>query len=202
MSQHLQFRDGPSDTYNFPVQDSPTVGRIIPQSSPGNPQGSPSSLSDTGYRYVVTGVKDFPLLLLTTHLDRTHHKATPSPLQTSTSANPNHATTTPTKPGFSRPSVEEQSRTVETVRYTSRRGVDEPRSPKERLDDLLASEKSFYDSEDAPASPTSSGGRPRYAILPVAPALTVTNCLLDLRRFRLYRMLPREVSPTQPQRRS
>lgn len=59
MSQHLQFRDGPSDTYNFPVQDSPTVGRIIPQSSAGNPQGSPS-LSDTGYRYVVAGVKDFP----------------------------------------------------------------------------------------------------------------------------------------------
>lgn len=58
MSQHLQFRDGPSDTYNFPVQDSPTVGRTIPQSSVGNPQGSPSSLSDTGYRYVVVGVKD------------------------------------------------------------------------------------------------------------------------------------------------
>ncbi|KAL5345226.1 Rho GTPase activating protein [Pseudogymnoascus australis] len=146
MSQHLQFRDGPSDTYNFPVQDSPTVGRIIPQSSAGSPQGSPSSLSDTGYR--------------------THHKAIPSPLQTSTSANPNHATTTPTKSGFSRPSVEEQSRTVETVRYTSRRGADEPRSPKERLDDLLASEKSFYDSEDAPASPTSSGGRPRPAQAP------------------------------------
>ncbi|KFY58445.1 hypothetical protein V496_06127 [Pseudogymnoascus sp. VKM F-4515 (FW-2607)] len=146
MSQHLQFRDGPSDTYNFPVQDSPTVGRIIPQSSAGSPQGSPSSLSDTGYR--------------------THHRAIPSPLQTSTSANPNHATTTPTKSGFSRPSVDEQSRTVETVRYTSRRGADEPRSPKERLDDLLASEKSFYDSEDAPASPTSSGGRPRPAQAP------------------------------------
>ncbi|OBT93370.1 hypothetical protein VE01_08751 [Pseudogymnoascus verrucosus] len=147
MSQHLQFRDGPSDTYNFPVQDSPTVGRTIPQSSVGNPQGSPSSLSDTGYR--------------------THHKATPSPLQTSTSANPNHATTTPTKPGFSRPSVEEQSRTVETVRYMSRRG-DEPRSPKERLDDLLASEKSFYDSEDAPASPTQAGGRPRPVHAPTS----------------------------------
>ncbi|KFY24047.1 hypothetical protein V493_05471 [Pseudogymnoascus sp. VKM F-4281 (FW-2241)] len=143
MSQHLQFRDGPSDTYNFPVQDSPTVGRTIPQSSAGNPQGSPSSLSDTGYR--------------------THHKTSPSPLHTSTSANPNHATATPTKPGFSRPS--EQSHTVETVRYTARRG-DEPRSPKERLDDLLASEKSFYDSEDVPASPTSTGGRPRPAQAP------------------------------------
>ncbi len=201
MSQHLQFRDGTSDTYNFPVQDSPTVGRTIPQSSAGSSQGSPSSLSDTGYRYVVAGVQDSPPLLLTTHLDRTHHKTTPSPLQTSTSANPNHATTTPTKSGFSRPSVEEQSRTVETVRYMSRRG-DEPRSPKERLDDLLASEKSFYDSEDAPASPTSSGGRPRYTILPVVPPLTATNCLLDLYTPRPHRMLPREVSPTQPPRRS
>lgn len=60
MSQHLQFRDGPSDTYNFPVQDSPTVGRTTPQFSAGNSQGSPSSLSDTGYRYVVAGVKDCP----------------------------------------------------------------------------------------------------------------------------------------------
>ncbi|KFY44803.1 hypothetical protein V494_01289 [Pseudogymnoascus sp. VKM F-4513 (FW-928)] len=145
MSQHLQFRDGHSDTYNFPVQDSPTVGRTTPQSSAGNPQGSPSSSSDTGYR--------------------THHKATPSPLQTSTSANSTHATTTPTKPGFSRPSGEEP-RTVETVRYTSRRG-DEPRSPKERLDDLLASEKSFYDAEDAPASPTATG-RPRPTQAPTS----------------------------------
>lgn len=62
MSQHLQFRDGPSDTYNFPVQDSPTVGRTIPQSSAGNTQGSPSSLSDTGYRYVEADVKDSPPL--------------------------------------------------------------------------------------------------------------------------------------------
>lgn len=44
---------------------------------------------------------------------------------------------------------------VETERYTSQR-VDEPRSPKERLDDLLASERSFYDSEDPKFSVTSA----------------------------------------------
>lgn len=60
MSQHLQFRDGTSDTYNFPVQDSPTIGRTLPQSSSATSQGGPSPLSETGHRYVVSSVEEAP----------------------------------------------------------------------------------------------------------------------------------------------
>ncbi|PMD39720.1 hypothetical protein L207DRAFT_529666 [Hyaloscypha variabilis F] len=70
-------------------------------------------------------------------------KAAPSPLQTSTTATSPPTSATPTRTTFSRSGVDHTSTS------TSSNPQEEPRSPKERLDDLLASEKSFYRSEDS-----------------------------------------------------
>ncbi|TVY92646.1 putative Rho-type GTPase-activating protein [Lachnellula willkommii] len=66
-------------------------------------------------------------------------KAAPSPLQTSTTAISPPTSATPTRTTFIRTGGDQS---VSSNDYPQ-----QPRSPKERLDDLLASEKSFYRSE-------------------------------------------------------
>ncbi|KAH8815377.1 hypothetical protein F5884DRAFT_851854 [Xylogone sp. PMI_703] len=72
-------------------------------------------------------------------LYRSQRKAAPSPLQTSTTASSPPPSATPTKTAFARGD-------------RNAKAPEEPRSPKERLDDLLASEKSFYKSEESSTS--------------------------------------------------
>ncbi|KAE8446927.1 hypothetical protein EG329_011558 [Mollisiaceae sp. DMI_Dod_QoI] len=122
MSHLSQQNDGPSDAQTqlqFFPQDSPTVGRSPVYSSPNN--SSPTA--ETGRR--------------------SQRKAAPSPLQTSISATSPPTSVTPTRTTFSRSGVDHTSPSSNSV-YQS---LQQPRSPKERLDDLLASEQSFYTSE-------------------------------------------------------
>ncbi|KAG9238604.1 hypothetical protein BJ875DRAFT_33430 [Amylocarpus encephaloides] len=69
---------------------------------------------------------------------RSQRKAAPSPLQTSTIAATPPTSVTPTKTTFSRTAVDHP------VSSTGSPLQEQPRSPKERLDDLLASERTFY----------------------------------------------------------
>ncbi|KAI9053261.1 hypothetical protein LZ554_002228 [Drepanopeziza brunnea f. sp. 'monogermtubi'] len=78
---------------------------------------------------------------------RSLRKAAPSPLQISTTATSPPSSVTPTKTTFARSAGDHS--------YTS------PLSPKERLDDLLASEQSFYRSEDSSVESSLEQNRPR-----------------------------------------
>jgi RalA-binding protein 1 len=75
---------------------------------------------------------------------RSQRKAAPSPLQNSTSATSPQSSATPTRTTFSSSGVHNP-----TFANSPHSPLEQPRSPKERLDDLLASEKSFYKSEDS-----------------------------------------------------
>ncbi|KAH8602830.1 hypothetical protein B0O99DRAFT_498769 [Bisporella sp. PMI_857] len=121
MSQNSQQNDRHYDQLQFfPSDASPTVGRNTTQYPPNNS----SSLSETG--------------------KRSQRKAAPSPLQTTTSAASPPASVTPTRSTFSRSGVDHPS-----AYKSSSSPPEQPRSPKEQLDDLLASERSFYRSEDS-----------------------------------------------------
>ncbi len=95
--------------------------------------------------------------------NRSQRKAAPSPLQTSTSAT-SPSSPTPTRTAFARPATDSGAGTAQTVRYTPQM-TDQPRSPKERLDDLLASERSFYTSDEAPPDKLENGIDSRYTFL-------------------------------------
>ncbi|CZR51220.1 related to BEM3 GTPase-activating protein for Cdc42p and Rho1p [Phialocephala subalpina] len=138
MSHLSQQNDGPSDAQTqlqFFPQDSPTVGRSPVYYSPNN--SSPTV--DTGRR--------------------SQRKAAPSPLQTSTTAATSpQSSVTPTRTTFARSGVDHTSPSSSSVHQSPQ----QPRSPTERLDDLLASEKSFYTSETSSVESTPED-RPRYA---------------------------------------
>lgn len=102
-------------------------------------------------------------------------KAAPSPLQTSTSATSPPSSVTPTRTAFARSGVDYST----TSPGSPHSFLDQPRSPKERLDDLLASERSFYKSEDSSAESVQTNSQ-RYlkSIEVVPPAL-----LMDSSRY-------------------
>jgi hypothetical protein len=75
---------------------------------------------------------------------RSQRKAAPSPLQTITTATTPPSSATPTRTTFSRTGVDHSSKSIGTHNSPP----EQPRSPKERLDDLLASEKSFYNTSE------------------------------------------------------
>lgn len=81
---------------------------------------------------------------------RSQRRAAPSPLQTSTTATSPPGSATPTRTTFPRPSPNNNSKSQagQSTHHPSPES-DSPRSPKERLDDLLASESSFYRSDDS-----------------------------------------------------
>jgi hypothetical protein len=84
--------------------------------------------------------------VLTRDPSRSLRKAAPSPLQTSTTATSPPTSATPTRTTFPRSGVDHTSTSTSSNHAGPQEG---PRSPKERLDDLLASEKTFYRSEDS-----------------------------------------------------
>lgn len=138
MSQLLQQNDGPADTQRHHTLDSSTVSRNQTYHTPNT---TPLT-SDAGKRLVSPIIAAKPPL--TQDPDRSQRKAAPSPLQTSTTATSPNPSTTPTRSTFS-------DRRIAEV-YISPRNTtpqEEPRSPKERLNDLLASEKSYYTTGDS-----------------------------------------------------
>ncbi|KAH8657533.1 hypothetical protein BGZ60DRAFT_132901 [Tricladium varicosporioides] len=131
MPQLSQQHDGPSDSAlsqsQYLSQDSPTVGRSHLQYTSSN--SSPATESGK----------------------RSQRKAAPSPLQTSTTAASPPSSVTPTRTTFIKGSVDHP------FTSTSPHHHQQPRSPKERLDDLLASEKTFYKSEGDSSTERESG---------------------------------------------
>ncbi|KAG9248409.1 hypothetical protein BJ878DRAFT_35744 [Calycina marina] len=124
MSQHLHQNDGPA----VPFQHDSQLQFFPPEannssSTVGCSQSSPKnnpSLSDPA--------------------KRSQRRAAPSPLQTTTSATSPSASVTPTRSTFSRSG---------TKQVSPKDNQETPRSPKERLVDSLASERSLYRSEDS-----------------------------------------------------
>jgi len=160
MSQLSQQTDGPSDLQIFP-HDSPTIGRTqVVQYSPNNS----SPIAESGRRYA----KSIPILsYCDVHLlgpslsSRSQRKAAPSPLQTSTTATSPPSSVTPTRTTFVRTGVDHTSSSTSSTYQNLQEG---PRSPKERLDDLLASEKSFYKSEDSSTESIPEGKESRLVV--------------------------------------
>ncbi|KAF4636624.1 hypothetical protein G7Y89_g1460 [Cudoniella acicularis] len=130
MSQLSQQNDGPSESQlQYLSQDSPTIGRTQLQYSSNN---SPTA-TETGKRSL--------------------RKAAPSPLQTSTTAASPPSSVTPTRTTFSKSGVDYTYSSPGSPQQLQ----EQPRSPKERLDDLLASEKTFYKSEGESSTDRESG---------------------------------------------
>ncbi|TVY67367.1 putative Rho-type GTPase-activating protein, partial [Lachnellula suecica] len=126
---HLSQHDGPSDALLSQVQDSPTVGRAqIQYASFSSPP-----VSESGKR---------------------SRKAAPSPLQTSTIPASAPSSATPTRTTFARVGGDHSLTSSHSPHHSL---PEQPRSPKERLDDLLASEKSFYQSEGDSSTERESG---------------------------------------------
>lgn len=92
---------------------------------------------------------------------RSQRRAAPSPLQTSITANSSYSTPTPTRT-FAKASLDSRSRITEARRNDPLLNGDSPRSPKERLDDLLASERTFYNPDDDPLDKVANGILPRH----------------------------------------
>jgi hypothetical protein len=92
---------------------------------------------------------------------RSQRKPAPSPLQTSITATT--PSPTPTKTTFEIPASGSGSRIIEATLHTPPKS-DGPRSPKERLDDLLASEKSFYIAEEKSVGKLANGTDPRSVV--------------------------------------
>ncbi|RFU35202.1 hypothetical protein B7463_g1150, partial [Scytalidium lignicola] len=143
MSQRPQQDDGPLDFDTTQRQPSPAHDT---PASPARNQYSPLLNNSLP-------IAETP--------NRSQRKAVPSPLQTTFTASSPPPSATPTRTTFPRA----------TVDYNSQRGdrdqklSEEPRSPKERLDDLLASERSFYKSEESSTSTESipNLANPKYA---------------------------------------
>ncbi|KAK0100293.1 hypothetical protein ONS96_007574 [Cadophora gregata f. sp. sojae] len=140
MSQLSQQNDASADAnatsnsqLQFFPQDSPTVGRSQVY-SPNNP----SPRSEPGKRSL--------------------RKAAPSPLQTSTTATSPPSSVTPTRTAFPRAGVDHSTSSASIQQSIPQ----SPKSPKERLDDLLASEQSFYRSKDSSVESNPEESRPRY----------------------------------------
>jgi hypothetical protein len=129
----------PFDTQQSFYQDSPTVGYNQAQYSPN----SLSPVSESGKRLVVSvSIPNLSAISIThSFAFRSQRRAAPSPLQTSTTATSPLSSVTPTRSTF------ERSR-LDNLPTPS---PQEQRLPKDRLDDLLASERSFYRSEDSSA---------------------------------------------------
>jgi RalA-binding protein 1 len=145
MSQLSQHNDGFDSQLQFFPQDSPTIGRNQVYNSP-NPS---SPISEPGKRYakVYLELEHFiAFRVLTRDPSRSLRKAAPSPLQTSTTATSPPTSATPTRTTFPRGGIDHTSTSTSSNHAGPQEG---PRSPKERLDDLLASEKTFYRSEDS-----------------------------------------------------
>lgn len=106
---------------------------------------------------------------------RSQRKAAPSPLQTSTTAGSPPASVTPTRSTFD---------TFSSPRSTQHHSSEEgPRSPKERLDDLLASEKSFYRSEGESSTDREQkveGKTPKYVVMPPQVVPRVLTPILQI----------------------
>ena len=142
MSQQTQQHDGTYDTQlQFFSQESPTVGRSQQYSS-----NNSSSVSELGKRYTQSISIEASTRAPRTDgsPSRSQRKAAPSPLQTSTSATSPPPSVTPTRTTFV--GADYSSTGASLSLYDGPRS---PRSPKERLDDLLASERSFYKTEDS-----------------------------------------------------
>jgi RalA-binding protein 1 len=155
MSQHSNSSE--SQLQLFP-QDSPTVGRNQAYYSPKN--SSPTSESRKRLVTSISNLTSAVLVhefLLTSPTSRSQRKAAPSPLQTSTSATSPPSSVTPTRTTFFSSGVDHPS----TSPGSPHSPFEQPRSPKERLDDLLAAERSFYKSGDS-STESSQSATPRY----------------------------------------
>ncbi|KAF7958713.1 hypothetical protein EAE96_002247 [Botrytis aclada] len=147
----------PSDTQlHYLPQESPTTGRTHLAHSPNN--SSP-----------VLETRNSSL-----------RKAAPSPLQTSTTPTSPSSSVTPTRTTFSVKGSGDQYPFISTK--ASQSSLQEPRSPKERLDDLLATEKNFYTSEHTAKPPQIPGnlryGRPLQETTSNAPIRSVSTPIL------------------------
>ncbi|RAL63502.1 hypothetical protein DID88_003922 [Monilinia fructigena] len=91
--------------------------------------------------------------------NRSLRKAAPSPLQTSTTPRSPSSSVTPTRTTFLTRGSKEQHTFISTKESPT--SLEEPRSPKERLDDLLATEKDFYITEES-AKPPQIQGNSRF----------------------------------------
>ncbi|KAF5878431.1 uncharacterized protein Bfra_000597 [Botrytis fragariae] len=155
LSQEMAER--PSDTQlHYLPQESPTTGRTHLSHSPNN--SSP-----------VLETRNSSL-----------RKAAPSPLQTSTTPTSPSSSVTPTRTTFSVKGSGDQYPFISTK--ASQSSLQEPRSPKERLDDLLATEKNFYTSEHTAKPPQIPGnlryGRPLQETTSNAPIRSVSTPIL------------------------
>lgn len=140
MSQHFHDRNRPADSYNTSTFYDNSASAV-------REQQSPNAASQNSY-----ASQDL----------RSQRKPAPSPLQTTSNAKSSSysGNTTPTAGVFADSIRGSPGRMVELDRQTSLRG-DEPRSPKERLDDLLATERSFYEPGNAPSPPMMSNSSSR-----------------------------------------
>ncbi|KAA8576600.1 hypothetical protein EYC84_006698 [Monilinia fructicola] len=139
MSQLSQQAERPFDTHlHYLPQESPTAGRTqLPHLA-----NNSSTVLETR--------------------NRSLRKAAPSPLQTSTTPRSPSSSVTPTRTAFPMRGSKDQHAFISTRESPS--SLEEPRSPKERLDDLLATEKDFYITEESVKPPKIQGnsrfGRP------------------------------------------
>lgn len=162
MSQHFNDRNRPADSSsNSTFYDSraSTPREQQPPYAASQNSYAPQDLRYAAYRLLNANQRNTKQ----TCLDRSQRKAAPSPLQTSSSAKSQHhsGNSTPTTGVFTDSIRGSPGRMGELDRQTSLRS-DEPRSPKERLDDLLASERSFYDPGDAPSPPMMNNPNSRF----------------------------------------
>ncbi|KAI9650120.1 Rho GTPase activating protein [Ciborinia camelliae] len=127
-----QAAERPFDTQlHYLPQESPTAGRTQLLHSANNS----SPVLETHHRFL--------------------RKATSSPLQTSTTPTSPSSSVTPTRTTFPMKGSDDQYPFISTK--ASQSPLEEPRSPKERLDDLLATEKNFYTSDQSAKSPQIQG---------------------------------------------
>ncbi|KAL2072827.1 hypothetical protein VTL71DRAFT_12170 [Oculimacula yallundae] len=144
MSQISQQNDAPADAHATANANSNSQLQFFPQDSPtvGRPQvyalNNSSPRSEAGKRSL--------------------RKAAPSPLQTSTTAISPPSSVTPTRTAFPRGGVDHLSSST-SIEHSSPQS---PRSPKERLDDLLASEQSFYRPKDSSLKSNPEVTKTRY----------------------------------------
>ncbi|QSZ30097.1 hypothetical protein DSL72_004617 [Monilinia vaccinii-corymbosi] len=155
MSQLSQQAERPFNTHYLP-QESPTAGRTQLLHS----ANSSLPVSET--------------------CNRSLRKAAPSPLHTSTTPRSSSSSVTPTRATFHTRGSENPHTFTST--NASQSPLEEPRSPKERLDDLLATEKDFYTSEQSIKPPqiqgTSRFGRPLQEAESNAPTRSASDSVL------------------------
>ncbi|APA06866.1 hypothetical protein SS1G_04496 [Sclerotinia sclerotiorum 1980 UF-70] len=157
MSQLSQQAERPFDTQiHYLPQESPTAGRT-------------QLLQSANHSSPVLETRN-----------RSLHKAAPSPLQTSTTPTSTSSSVTPTRTTFPMKGSGDRHPLISTK--SSQSPLEEPRSPKERLDDLLATEKNFYTSEQSVKPPQTPGntryGRPLQEANSNAPIRSVSDPVL------------------------